>query len=170
MLQSILSHTPLYVWAILGFLVYRGIAASSERTVEFKKVFIIPIVMFGLSLQGIQHSFSLHGMAPWVWLAGVLIATALVWKFADARAVTAQSQQGTITVRGSWLPLAMMMAIFCTKYVVAVSLAMHPQFAGELGFMTIVCGAYGLFSGVFLGKLLRTVQAYRQADATLAMA
>ncbi len=170
MLQSILSHTPVYVWAILGFLVYRGIKASADRDVPFRSVFIIPVVMLGLSMQGISNSFGLLGLAPWLWLCGAAVGAALTRQLADPRAVAAHPQQGSITIRGSCLPLAMMMAIFCTKYVVAVTLVMHHEYSAQFGFMAAVCGAYGLFSGVFIGKLLVNVAAYRQAGDSLAAA
>ncbi len=170
MLQSILSHTPGYVWVILGFLLYRGITASATRERDFKNVFIIPVLMLGLSLQGIDHSVGLHSMAPWFWLGGAAIATSLVLKFSDARAVTAHPQRGSITVRASWLPLAMMLAVFVCKYVVAVSLATHPQYSSATGFMVIVCAAYGLVNGVFIGKLLLAARAYHLAGDKLALA
>jgi hypothetical protein len=60
---QLLSHTPLYVWAILAFLVYRGTAAMRDREVEFRKLCIIPLVMLGLSLQDMSAKFGLDGLA-----------------------------------------------------------------------------------------------------------
>ena len=33
MIQQIVSHTPVYVWALLAFLLYRGYLASRDREV-----------------------------------------------------------------------------------------------------------------------------------------
>jgi hypothetical protein len=60
----------------------------------------------------------------------------------------------------------LMMSIFCMKYAVAVTLAIAPAYAHATGFIVPVCLAYGCFSGIFLGGLLRTVAVYRQAHMT----
>jgi len=47
-----------------------------------------------------------------------------------------------------------------------VTLAIAPTYAHATGFSVPVCLAYGGFSGIFLGGLLRTVAVYRQAHMT----
>ncbi len=166
MLQQIFSHTPLYVWAILGFLVYRGVLASRAREVTLRKLCIIPLVMLALSLSGVQGSFGLAGMAPLAWAAGALAGAALAWSLTDARAIVAIPARGSVQRPGSWLPLILMMSIFCMKYAVAVTLSIAPAYAHAAGFMLPVCLAYGCFSGLFLGGLLRTVAVYRTVQMT----
>lgn len=166
MLQHIFSHTPLYVWAILGFLVYRGVLASRAREVTLRKLCIIPLVMLALSLSGVQGSFGLAGVAPFAWAAGALAGVALAWSLTDARVIVALPGRGGVRLAGSWLPLILMLSIFCMKYAVAVTLAIAPAYAHATGFVVPVCLAYGGFSGIFLGGLLRTVAVYRQAHMT----
>ena len=166
MLQQIFSHTPLYVWAILAFLVYRGVLASRAREVTLRKLCIIPLVMLALSLSGVHGSFGFDGAAPFAWLAGALGGAALAWSLTDARKVTAIPERASVRRPGSWLPLALMLSIFCMKYAVAVTLAIAPAYAHAPGFVLPVCAAYGCFSGIFLGGLLRTVAIYRQAQMT----
>ena len=166
MLQHIFSHTPLYVWAILGFLVYRGVLASRAREVTLRKLCIIPLVMLALSLSGVYGSFGLAGSAPFAWGAGALAGAALAWALADTRKIVAIPQRSSVQRPGSWLPLILMMSIFCMKYAVAVTLAIAPAYAHATGFSVPVCLAYGGFSGIFLGGLLRTVAVYRQAHMT----
>ena len=55
---------------------------------------------------------------------------------------------------GSWLPLALMVALFAVKYIANVSLALHPALARDAAFAA-ACGlAYGGFSGLFLARSL----------------
>lgn len=166
MLQQIFSHTPLYVWAILGFLVYRGVLASRARETSLRKLCIIPLVMLALSLSGVRGSFGFDGVAPFAWAAGALAGAALAWTLTDARKLTAYPERGSVQRPGSWLPMILMMGIFCMKYAVAVTLSIVPAYAHAAGFMLPVCLAYGIFSGIFLGGLLRTVAVYRQAHMT----
>lgn len=165
-MQQLFSHTPLYVWAILAFLVYRGVLASRAREVRLRKLCIIPLVMLALSLSGVHGSFGFDGVAPYAWAMGALAGGLLAWSMTNPRKLTPVTERGSMQLAGSWLPLVLMMSIFCMKYAVAVSLAIHPAYAHALGFVLFVCAAYGCFSGIFLGGLLRTLSAYRAAHMT----
>ncbi|HAT32283.1 MAG TPA: hypothetical protein DCW29_15975 [Janthinobacterium sp.] len=165
MLQQIISHTPLYVWALLAFLVYRGVLASREREVAIGKIAIIPLVMLGLSLQGISSAFGMEGVAPVIWLSGALAGGALIWRLIDPARIAADPARGVIRLRGSWAPLVSMLSLFCMKYVVAVSMALNPSLRHEAAFMATICALYGVFNGAFIGGLLRNWAGYRQAQA-----
>lgn len=163
MLQQIISHTPLYVWAILAFLVYRGVLASRTRDVSIKSSVILPLAMLLLSLQGIHSAFGLDGMAPALWLLGGLASGVLAWRLAAPGAVTADPARGTVRLRGSWLPLVLMMTIFCMKYAVAIAMGFQPALRHATMFVLPVCLLYGVFSGLFAAGLARRVTVYQQA-------
>ena len=165
MIQQIISHTPVYVWALLAFLIYRGVLAASDRKVSLRKLFIIPAVMLVMSLVSIKGQGVL-GAA--VWLTGMLV-TVLVSRTTDKGEISIDRAAGTVLQRGSWTPLVLMIAIFATKYTVAVMSAMHPELQSQMLFVVAVSGLFGVFNGVFVGRLLRYVAAYvRQPVAALA--
>lgn len=159
MLIQIISHTPLYVWAILAFLVYRGVLAMREREMAFKKLFIIPLVMVALSLQDIVHKFGAGGMGLAAWALGAAATGILVYKLSAAR-IGAGTAPGMVRVAGSAAPLVLMMAIFLTKYATAVMLAIHPALAGQPLFAFVVALLFGCFNGYFAGRLGRDAMAY----------
>jgi hypothetical protein len=163
MIQQIISHTPLYVWAILAFLVTRGMAASAEREVTVRKLIIIPAVMLALSWFDINAKFGFDGLAAAAWVAGALAGAALVWRKFDSASMACDPASGTIRLRGSWMPLALMMAIFCTKYVVAVLVAMQPAARHDSLFVAAVCIVFGLFNGAFLGRLACQMTVWQRA-------
>ncbi|PHV05121.1 hypothetical protein CSQ96_22065 [Janthinobacterium sp. BJB412] len=169
MLQQIISHTPVYVWAILGFLVYRGVVASQDRTVALRSLLIIPAVMVALSLQGIASRFGLHDAPLAAWIVGAALGAGLTWQLVDAKRISVNRAEGSVTLRGSWLPLAMMMAIFCAKYAVAIASAMSPALRQEPLFAVTVCATFGVFNGVFLGRLLCQMAAYLKATPPAAL-
>lgn len=162
MLNQIITHTPVYVWAILAFLVYRGITALRTREVEMKKLFIIPVVMLALSLVDVSAKFG-NGLAFATWLAAAGVTLALLFNFGAAR-VLPTATPGHVTVRGSIWPLLLMMAIFITKYVTSVVLAVQPQLRHDTLFTIIVCVLFGIFSGYFLGRLARDLKAFRSFE------
>ncbi|SFC26306.1 DUF6622 family protein [Collimonas sp. OK412] len=164
MFAQIISHTPTWVWALLAFLVYRGVVASADREVTLKKVSIIPLVMLALSWQGIAATFGVTPLTVGCWLASAGIAAALNWQLFRKDRIVAYPERGVLFQRGSWLPLALMMAIFVTKYAVAVLLAIQPPLAHNAVFAAAICALYGVFNGMFIGRLLRIVALYRNAQ------
>lgn len=164
MLIQILTHTPLYVWAILAFLVYRGMAAMRDRDVEIRKLVIIPAVMLVLSLQDMSTKFGLGGWALAAWAAAAA-GMALAAGLAGSDRIVAGTVPGQVRVRGSRLPLVMMMAVFFTKYVASVTLAIVPHLRQDTLFACIVCGLFGVFNGWFIGRLAGDLAAVRMLPA-----
>lgn len=169
MIAQIVSHTPTYVWALLAFLLYRGVLASRDREIAIRKLFIIPAVMLWLSLSSMNEHGAL-GAGVWgVWALGVAAGAALTWKLGAGAVIAVDRAAGTVRQRGSWAPLMLMIAIFVTKYVVAVLTAMHPELQQNLGFAAAVTVLFGLFNGVFIGRLARYVAAWMgQPEAAVA--
>jgi hypothetical protein len=164
MLQQIITHTPVYVWAILAVLVWRGTAALREREMTVRSLFIVPLIMLALSLQDVLMKFGSDALALVVWAGAAAGTTLLVWKFGRPRTAPG-STPGSVIVRGSWVPLAMMMAVFFTKYVASVLLAVLPHARQDVLFAAAVCALFGVFNGCFLGRLARDVANSRRAPA-----
>nr|WP_329956061.1 DUF6622 family protein [Collimonas silvisoli] len=164
MFMQIISHTPIWVWALLAFLIYRGILASVDREVTLKKLSIIPLIMLALSWQGVSTVFGVTPLPMLCWLLAAAAAATLNWRLFRKERVIAYPERGVVFQRGSWLPLMLMMGIFLTKYTVGVTLAMHPGLAHDAAFTAAVCALYGVFNGMFIGRLLRVVSLYRSAQ------
>lgn len=165
MLIQIVTHTPLYVWAILALLVYRGVVATRDREMEIRKLFIIPVIMLALSLHDIIAKFGTAFLPLSAWACGAALVMLLVLKSSGA-AISAGDVPGSVRVHGSWVPLAMMMAIFFTKYATAVTLAIRPQIRYDALFSIAVCTLFGVFSGYFLGRLASNLLSVRLLRTT----
>ena len=164
MLQQILIHTPVYVWVILAVLVWRGSAALREREMTVRSLFIVPAIMLALSLQDVVMKFGPDAAPLAAWAAAAAATALLVWKSGADRIVPGAAP-GSVRVRGSWAPLAMMMAVFFTKYAASVLLAILPHARQDALFVTGVCLLFGVFNGAFLGRLARDLAASRGAPA-----
>lgn len=165
MILQILVATPLWVWALLSLLVGLGLAQSRERSVTLRRVVLLPLAMTALSMYGTYSAF--HA-SPWSWIlwAGAALAT-IAWFASADLPIGTRYEAGAqrFHLPGSWEPLALMMAIFCTRYVLAVALAMHPAWAQDVAVAAIVASIYGALSGVFMGRMLRMVLATRETAA-----
>lgn len=161
MLMQILSHTPIYVWVALALLVLRGVSAARDREMAFGKLLILPLVMPLISLQDITGRFGAGRAGLAVWAAAAIVTAVVTWKISADR-VSPGQQDGKVMVRGSWVPLAMMMAVFFTKYAAIVTLTVHPQARQDMLFVGLACALFGVFNGIFFGRLARDVGSWLQ--------
>jgi hypothetical protein len=168
MLYQILTHTPIYVWAILAFLVYRGVLAAREREMGAGRMLVIPLLMLALSLQSISTQFGLESVAMLAWAIGAALS-ALLCRVSGKGRASPGAVPGTVRIPGSWMPLALMMTIFAIKYVLAVALAIQPGLAGKALFAASACGLLGLCNGCFLGRMAVDLAAARQPHAPAAV-
>ncbi|UTY60830.1 hypothetical protein HPQ68_18050 [Massilia sp. erpn] len=150
---------------MLAFLLYRGVAARKDRVLSYRSVFIIPGVMLVLGGQSVAHGFGLETAAGVAWVLGMLAGAGLAWTRSSP--VTVDRAAGVVVQRGSWMPLTLMMTVFCCKYAVAVALSIEPALCGDLRFALPVCLGFGLINGVFLGRLLRIVGAWHADRSAL---
>ena len=160
MLNQIISHTPVFVWAILAFLIVRGVIALRTRELSVNQLLIMPVVMLALSLFDISAKFGLGGLALMTWLLGAAATVALLVTFGAARVMPATTP-GRVIVRGSVWPLVLMMGIFLTKYITSVAVAVNAGLRHDTVFTVVVCALFGVFSGYFLGRLARDLKAVR---------
>ncbi len=165
MLLQILERTPPWVFALFAVLVAFGLLQTRTRQVPLARVTVLPLVLIGLSLSGIVGTFGAQPLALAAWFAAVLGAVFLNRFVRWPRRVAYDGATARFLVEGSWLPFAVMMLIFFTRYAVAVSLARHPELAGDPWLPVAVSFAYGLMSGAFLARALRILQARARGAA-----
>jgi hypothetical protein len=89
------------------------------------------------------------------WLAACALLASLMVLRAAPRGTAYDSAQRQFAVPGSWLPMLVILCIFCTKYAVGVTLALRSDLAQHTIFATLIGTLYGLFSGFFAGRALR---------------
>ncbi|MGA2552083.1 MAG: DUF6622 family protein [Burkholderiaceae bacterium] len=159
MIMDILTHTPVWIWAVLALLVYRGIAARRDRELPLWGLAVLPVVLLGLAIEGIRGHFGTSPLPYAVW-SGAAVIGAIIGSRTLAQDAVALGQRGVL-VRGSWFPLVLILAIFFTKYCTEVVFALQPVRMHEPDAVAAVSALYGLLSGLFLGRLIRTLILYR---------
>jgi hypothetical protein len=110
--------------------------------------------MMSLSIFGVASAFGFNALPFLSWFAGVGLAIAAGYWRRPRWQATHDAATDSFVVPGSWVPLALMMAIFLARYVITVSLALDPALAGS---SVLIGGAsllYGTMSGVFLSRAL----------------
>lgn len=158
MFTQIIHNTPVWVWALLAALVSLGYSQTRSRTVGLRRVVIMPVAMIFLSLYGTVSAFGPSPSVLGAWLAAcAALATVVVLRPAPL-GTAYDGVRRHYAMPGSWLPMLVILGIFCTKYAVGVTLAMQPAMARDALFATLVGMLYGLFSGFFAGRALRLLR------------
>ncbi len=154
MLMGILGGTPAWVWGLLALLVALGLSQTVPRRVTARRATILPAVMVALSASGVLATFGARPIALAAWAAGLGLAIQLGQDAVAPRGARWLAESARFELPGSWLPLGLILAIFCVKYGVGVSLAFTPSLVSQLPFEAAVGLAYGGFSGLFAARAI----------------
>jgi hypothetical protein len=166
---DIVRQTPPWVGALLAALVWLGLSATRDRAVPVARLLLMPVVMGALALWGVVSAFGAGGqvsalLALWAACCAALLAVgARLPPPAGARWHAAAQR---FHLPGSWLPLALILAVFLLKYAIGVQLALAPALARDSGFALAVAALYGLLSGLFAARTLRVLRLRGSAAAT----
>src|ERR1700745_2987642 len=161
---QILTHTPLWAFALLAFLVWQGIKAMRPRTVTVWRSLIVPAVfiVWGLSRLLSRQDFA-GPLVAWLGAALVLLVVGLL----TARPLELDHTTGEIKRPGSVVPLIRNVTVFALQYTVAVIAAIDPHDATTAD---IVRRAISCATTVYsLGRTIALLRQYlkqRKADLT----
>lgn len=158
MFGLIVKKTPPWVWGLLAALTVLGLVQARQRTASWARVSLLPISMTALSIWGSVSAFGaspLFGYVMLAWLMAAAVALAVLASMPAPRGALYDSASRRFTLPGSWVPMALIMGIFLTRYAVGIELAMQPGLARDGQFTLVVGALYGLFSGIFMARAAR---------------
>jgi Family of unknown function (DUF6622) len=166
MIIGILQNTPLWVWAVLLGLVVLGSLQARTRRVNRILVLLLPATMIPLSLYAVMASFGVSIAAFGAWAAGVAIAVAVnSLVFMSPKGVRYSLEDQKFELPGSWVPLALLLTIFCTRFVVGASTGLNSPIVGTVGFVGCVSMVLGSCSGLFLSRAMRILSVQHHVHA-----
>lgn len=158
-IMTILTHTPLWVFAVLAVLVILGIRGLRERTVSLWRLLIVPAVFIAWGAASLTVR---AGAAPILlldWLATAVVGLAIGWLTTRLNGVMLDRAGGRVRFPGSAVPLLRNLSIFLAKYSLGAAGAIAPGLITTLAPWDI--GVSGLAAGYFLGWLARFALKYR---------
>src|ERR1700759_4437563 len=145
---GVITHTPIWVWALLAYLVWQGIKAMQPRTSSIWRALIVPMIfiIWGLSRLGFGQRASLAPLLAWIAAALVLLPVGVL----TPRPFEVDHLTGQIKRPGSISPLIRNLIVFGLQYTVAVLASLHSD---DRATAAIVGRAIsGATSGYFLGS------------------
>jgi hypothetical protein len=158
----ILTNTPLWVFALLAYLIWQGSQSLRPRTLPIWRMLIVPLVFF---LMGVSRLVTARdrGIEPLLaWLVAAVLFALLALSLRP-KLLAVDRKSGTVTRPGSATPLARNITVFMLQYAVAVATAMklEPHAAVAI----IGHAVSGASAGYFSGRAVALVRRYRNFDA-----
>ncbi|MEH2613264.1 DUF6622 family protein [Bradyrhizobium sp. AZCC 1693] len=157
----ILANTPIWVFALLAYLIWQGRQARRPRTQAIWRMLIVPLAFFlmGLSRPVLAHDHGLEPLMAWL-VAATLFGALALWH--DPKLLAVDKARGMVTRPGSAGPLIRNVTVFSLQYGVAVATAMklEPHAAVAIIGHAVSGASAGYFSG-WAAALLRR---YRNFD------
>lgn len=115
MLLEIVKRTPPWVFVLFFVLLMFGYYQTRPRLLSIRRVAILPTVMIYMSALSAVSAFGLSIAAVSAWITGVVCALILNQWLGWPWDVSYSKTRRLFTMRGSWFPLALMMAIFLVR-------------------------------------------------------
>ncbi len=159
-LGQVIRQTPTWVWGLLAALLALGATQLYHRRASLMRVSVMPVAMTGFSLYGMASAFGrtpqvATTLALWFCAATATAGLALWWRTNAPAGTCFDADERRFDLPGSAVPMALIVGIFLTKYVVGIEVAMQPTLPQDTLFAASVALLYGAFSGIFLARAVR---------------
>lgn len=156
-----LQHIPVWVFALLLGLIALGLLQTRTRHVGQRRLLGINIALTVFTLVGVVQQWR-H--TPWLvlgllsWAASCAVVAWALGQGAAPAGASYNAETRRFTVPGSWLPLALFMAIFACKFAVGMLSATAPEALHSVQAAMGISALYGLFSGLLNARALRLLK------------
>lgn len=145
---EIITHTPLWVWPLLLYLLYVGWKATRNRVVAPWRLLVMPAVITGLALYNLFSAGpSFAGLAAFA--AGAAGGSAAGFALGLRRPAERRGD-GKLALKGDWVPLVLILAIFAVRYATGVALGIDPSLAQDTAFLVVRLALSGLFAALMI--------------------
>ena len=153
---DILTHTPLWVWAIFALVLFLGFTRTRDRVVSLWRLLLMPAVLVVLSLSGLMGAgfaalpaivvgFAIGGVAGWL---------------LERDGATRRVEKGRLWLRGEWMSLIQVLVILVFRYVTSVTAIIDPQLAAEPTWHLVTAFISATLGALFIGRTAARMRVY----------
>lgn len=159
------ANTPFWVYGLFFYLVYVGYRASNTRIIALKKIFIIPLILTSMSVHTLIDAFDIGFLEVGAWSGAITVGAVLGWLevYRQHIHIRVDKMKHLILVPGSWMSLALILAIFGTKYYFGYELSTDPELADQSSFEYAMLSVSGFCSGLSIGRVICYVRKYMKS-------
>ncbi len=158
-----LASIPAWVPALLLGLVFLGYRQSQPRLVKPQALVAVALAMFGLSLFGVVSAFGGEPLALLAWAVAYAVTLLLGARQFGSGSLSAVGT--SVHIPGSWVPLALILAIFLAKFLLGFAAGVHSPLLHQPSFIAIMSAILGALSGGFGARALAVHRCAAAASA-----
>lgn len=160
-------NVPVWVWPLLLGLILLGWFLSRDRTISPNQVMIAPAALVPLSAYGVWSSFGLSLTAFEGWACGMAAALALNAYVFDTPREVRPVAGDKVEVRGSWLPMVLILVEFCSRFILGTAKAIAPQIPTMPTFVFGLSAIIGFCGGMFLAQAVKTLRVHQTKTSSV---
>jgi predicted dienelactone hydrolase len=149
---QVLYFTPTWVFGLGAGLAVLGLMQVRTRRVPFWLALLLPVAMLILSLSGVLQYMDIWWQALAAWMLGVGATSALGLGTMRRDAAAYDASSGKLTVVGSWVPLFVILGIFCVRYAMGVAKGMQLEIVHSATAQMTISLVLGALSGFFAAR------------------
>jgi len=168
-LLAILGHIPLWVWAILALLLALGFKQSRDQFLPRARLALLPMIWLAYGAWGVHSAFGASTLTMTAWAFGLLFSLKLFREIGAPAGSRFDSERQQFFVPGSWLPMAVMLTLFCAKFALGMSLALQPALAANSAVAMGFSALFGALAGCLLGRARNILCLQRMAASSPAL-
>lgn len=163
LINGIVTHTPTWVWILLGYLIWKGIKARQPGETTLLQLAIVPALLAVWSLTELVRLLAPTPGDMALWLLAALVGAALGAALVRSMSLRVDRARGVIIRPGDKSLLPLLLTTFIVKYAFGVMAAVAPDLAQREAFRLVDLAASGFFVGIFLGKFACYALRYARA-------
>jgi hypothetical protein len=145
---AVLRHTPIWVFAVLAYLIWMGVQGLGPRTQPLARVFVTPAIFIVWGVLGAAGRHLPPGLNAAAWIGGAVLG-AIPGALTSPRRIELNRARNLVHFEGSPFPLVRNLTIFCLRYGLAVAAGI--SHGDNPGLAVVATAVSGLSAGYFLG-------------------
>ncbi len=139
---GILTNTPIWVWALFAFLMYRGWAMSRDRAVSPISLLLVPGIFLSADVAQLALAPADMKMLP-LTAMGAVLGLSVVLLLKPARS-TIRLPDGKLQVEGEWISITLFLFVFLGNYVNAILAVINPPAAEPVRLVASVLNGFSI--------------------------
>ena len=157
--SGLLHGTPIWVFALFGYLLWAGIRGLTVSARKVSRVWITPVIFIAWGVVGLVMRSGPLGENLLHWLVAALVGISV--GILARVPLEVDPRKNLVVQPGSVIPLIRNVAIFGAHYALNVLASMKPEISAQ--YMTWDIYVSGASAGYFAGWAIRFARSYRQA-------
>ncbi|MEZ5763055.1 MAG: DUF6622 family protein [Xanthobacteraceae bacterium] len=165
-LSQSFSHTPLWVYALFVFLIWRGLRSLRPSEVTLGSLAAIPAIFMtvGVAMLALRFGFTLSVFGPWLMALAAGVGTG--WLLLRRAEIAVDRSRGVLYRAVDYTVLPLILGSFVVKYAFGAVNVVNPQLSHQPSFGALEGAVYGFFAGIFVGKFANYTMRYLRTSST----